>query len=103
MASDISERYDNIVEMKQNIFVENDPSKSCRGYPNEEFENYNDCDKEFVSKTLAKHFGPNLIPIWATFDLGKVTRSHFVGWSYDYRVLLEQESLIVDCLVRPPV
>ena len=75
--------------MKHDIFVENDPSKSCRSYPNEEFENYNDCDKDFVSKTLAKHFGPNLIPIWATFDLGKVTRSHFVDWSYDYRVLFD--------------
>ena len=30
------ERYDNIVEMKQDIFVENDPSKSCRSYPNED-------------------------------------------------------------------
>ena len=73
-----------ILELKQDIFVENDPSKNCVKYPTADYETYNDCDKHFTLKTLAEYYGPSLVPIWATLDLNNVTRHHYVDWSYDY-------------------
>ena len=40
-------------------------------------------------RTLAKHYGPDLVPFWATYDLNNVTRSHNVDWSYDYGPLFD--------------
>ena len=78
-----------IMELKQNTFVENDPSKHCVNYPNSENESYNDCDKNFTMRKLAEHYGQGLVPIWATNDLLNVTTSHYVDWSYDYGNLFD--------------
>ena len=33
-----------IVKIKKNVFVEEDPSKTCRNYPNPDFVSYQECD-----------------------------------------------------------
>ena len=76
--------FDHILELKQEVFLENDPSKNCVNYPTAVFESYNHCDKNFTLQTLADHYGTSLVPFWATLDLNNVTLSHFVDWSYDY-------------------
>ena len=80
---------DYILELKQDIFVENDPSKNCANYPNAQYDSYNDCDKKFTLKKLSDHYGTKLVPIWATGDLENVTTSHTVDWSYDYGSLYD--------------
>ena len=80
---------DYVLELQQNIFLRHDLSKNCVDYPTNKYESYNDCDKDFVLTTLAKHYGPNFLPIWATFDLENVTRSHYVDWSFDYFYLFD--------------
>ena len=80
---------DYILELKQDIFVEDDPSKNCVNFPTREFQSYNDCDKNFTITKLAEHYGPDLVPIWATLDLKTVTKKHFVDWSYDFGPLYD--------------
>ena len=80
---------DYILELKQDIFVEDDPSKNCVNFPTREFQSYNDCDKNFTITKLAEHYGPDLVPIWATLDLKTVTKNHFVDWSYDFGPLYD--------------
>ena len=42
---------DYILELNQDKYVENDPSKNCRNYPYQDYDNYNDCDKNFTLKS----------------------------------------------------
>ena len=42
---------DYILELNQDKYVENDPSKNCRNYPHQDYDNYNDCDKNFTSRS----------------------------------------------------
>ena len=53
-----------IVQIEENVFVENDPTKTCKNYPNSDFRNYNDCDKDFIQNILASDFGLELFPSW---------------------------------------
>ena len=39
---------DYILELNQDRYVENDPSKNCKNYPYQKYNNYNDCDKNFT-------------------------------------------------------
>ena len=80
---------DYILEIKQDTYMENDPSKNCKKYPNQKFESYNHCDKDFTLRTLAKHYGPGFVPFWATDDLDNVTRSQKIDWSYDFGPLYD--------------
>ena len=84
-----------VIELKQDIYVEEDPSKHCMIYPNATYQSYNHCDKAFVHNTLARHFGPDFTPIWATGDLGNVTISHYVDWEtgYDYFYLFDGSNM----------
>ena len=61
-----------VVEMKKNIFLEEDKSKKCRKYPNQDFSSYRECDNLYIKNTLAAHW-PGLMPIWATDDLTNVS------------------------------
>ena len=64
-----------IVKLKQNIFVEEDPSRSCRNYPNPHFESYMDCDDRYVKERFNRFLpGLNLTPPWLTDNLEIVTR-----------------------------
>ena len=80
---------DYVLELQQNIFVRDDLSKNCVDYPTKRYESYNDCDKDFVLTTLAEHYGQDFLPIWATFHLENVTRSHYIDWSFDYYYIFD--------------
>ena len=43
------------MEISENVFVEGDPTKSCRVYPNEEFERYCACDDQFMKVAKCLH------------------------------------------------
>ena len=45
------ELYKYALRISENVFVEEDLSKNCRVYPNEEFESYQACDDQFMKVT----------------------------------------------------
>ena len=53
-----------LVDLIQEVFAEADTSKSCALYPTKQHKNYEECDMEFVRKSL----GPDILPVWATTD-----------------------------------
>ena len=62
------------VKIKKNVFVEEDPRKTCRNYPNAQFSSYSECDDQFMRNKIDKAApGLNLTPLWLTKDLDKVT------------------------------
>ena len=61
-----------MVDITQRTFVEEDPTNTCRGYPNQEYQSYQDCDDQFMKKLL-----PGLTPIWLTEDLAEVSTQVF--------------------------
>ena len=64
-----------IVKVKKQVFVEEDPRKACRNYPNPEFKSYADCDDHYMRDRIeAVAPGLNLIPPWLTDDLDNVTK-----------------------------
>ena len=63
-----------IVKIKENVFVEEDPSQTCRNYPTSEFSSYTECDDLYVRKRLDQIApGLNLTPVWMADDLDLVT------------------------------
>ena len=63
-----------MVRIKKNVFIEEDPSKNCRNYPNPDFASYCDCDQKYMREKVDEAFqGFNLIPPWLTEDLDNVT------------------------------
>ena len=65
---------DYIVEVKKRVFAEEDPSNTCRNYPNQDFATYMDCDDKFMAETLKDITdGLNVIPPWLTDNLDDVT------------------------------
>ena len=63
-------RYKYVLKINQKIYVEEDKSKNCRNYPNEDFESYAACDDHYM-KSLCDAAG--LSPIWLTDDINEVT------------------------------
>ena len=59
-----------IVRLKKDVFVEEDPSKGCRNYPNSDFSSYKECDSKFL-RDRVKYL--NLTPPWFAEDLNKVS------------------------------
>ena len=51
--------YKYALKISENVFVEEDLSKNCRVYPNEEFESYRACDDQFMKVTK-----PNIISLY---------------------------------------
>ena len=65
---------DYIVQMKKRVIAEEDPSNTCRNYPNEDFGTYMECDDEFMARTFKDITdGLNLTPPWLTDDLNSAT------------------------------
>ena len=62
------------VKLKKRVFVEGDPGRTCRNYPNSEFETYMECDDKYM-RDRVENIAPglNLMPVWMTNDLSKVT------------------------------
>ena len=57
-----------MVDITQRDFVENDPTNTCRDYPNLEYLSYEECDDQFVRDLL-----PGLTPVWLTEDFEEVS------------------------------
>ena len=67
------------VKIKKNVFVEEDPRKSCKNYPNAEFSSYAECDNQYMRERIDEVApGLNLTPPWLTMDLDKVTMAPVV-------------------------
>ena len=63
-----------IVKIKKHIIAEEDPSNTCRDYPNEDFATYMECDDKFMAKTYKDIVdGLNVTPPWITDDLNSAT------------------------------
>ena len=62
-----------VVDISESVYVEEDPSKRCRVYPNKEHRSYRECDDQFM-KDLVSTFDPPITPIWLTDDLNQVTK-----------------------------
>ena len=57
--------------INENIFVENDPTKHCKVYPTAQFENFGDCDNQYMLE-LCKKAG--VTPIWLSDDFSNVSK-----------------------------
>ena len=69
-----------IVQIKKRKIAEEDPSNTCRDYPNEDFATYMECDDKFMAKTFKDMMdGLNVIPPWITDDLNSVTVTPVLG------------------------
>ena len=71
-----------IVKVKKQVFVEEDPRKACRNYPNQDFNSYADCDDHYMRDRIeAVAPGLNLTPPWLTDNLDKVTQEPVLAFS----------------------
>ena len=61
------------IVLSERVFVDEDPTNICLNYPTELFTSYNECDKNYVRKTLKESFGPDFVPIWATNNMSEVS------------------------------
>ena len=76
MHKDLRRSY--IVDISQRVFVEEDPTNTCRNYPNEEYLSYQECDDHFVRNQLPA----GLVPVWMTEDFADVsTQVYDENWA----------------------
>ena len=61
-----------IVKMSQEIHSDKDEDARCTNYPNEHYEDYNECDETYVLDRIKLYY--NITPVWATRDLDSVTK-----------------------------
>ena len=61
-----------VVNIKKDVFVEEDPSQTCRNYPTSEFNSYTECDDNYARKKM-EQIAPGLTPVWMTNNLELVT------------------------------
>ena len=62
------------LDLSQDVFVEKDPTKNCKVYPNSEYESYGECDQAYVESML-----PGIVPIWNTNNISKATRNSSIN------------------------
>ena len=60
-----------IVEFSQNVFVEEDPSVQCKNYPSEEFDTFDDCDKEEMQSWVIDKY--NFLPFFMAKEESNAT------------------------------
>ena len=80
------------VKIKERVYVEGDPGRTCRNYPNSEFETYKACDEKYMKERVQKvAAGLNLMPPWMTDDMSKVTIEPVVAtWKMLGRKIITQ-------------
>ena len=61
-----------VVNIKKDVFVEEDPSQTCRNYPTSEFDSYTECDDNYARKKM-EQIAPGLTPVWMTNNLELAT------------------------------
>ena len=65
------------IDIKESVFMEDDPSKNCRVYPNKDFQSYRECDDQFMKDYVSK-LDPPITPVWLTDDADQVTQLAFM-------------------------
>ena len=68
------------VNIHQDIYDAEDMTKKCINYPNKNYENYSECEKNFMRDSLDNLGLQNFIPFWATDDLSLVTEEKLLMW-----------------------
>ena len=66
-----------IVRIKTDVFVEEDPSKNCRNYPNPDFASFKECDDQYMRDKI-NEVAPGLTPPWLADDLDNITTQPIV-------------------------
>ena len=64
-----------IIKINQNIDLEEDANKQCKNYPDDKFESYDDCDKDYIRNKILNDY--NYTTFWSTDDLSEVSRPRF--------------------------
>ena len=72
------ERATYIIDVKQNMFEEEDEEKNCVNYPTPHFDTYMDCDDAFVLNSASRMGLGNQNPVWATKNISDASRGFFV-------------------------
>ena len=83
------------VKFHQDVFVEDDKSRSCQIYPTEKYETYDECDSDFVLKKLRALFPANFTPIWAVDDINQVTQWIFLDEKRYKRKMVAYSDLLL--------
>jgi hypothetical protein len=65
-------RFDYAIKIEKNVYMEDDPTKNCRNYPNTEFRSYCHCWDQVWKKAYASVI-PGLMPVWMAEDMKDVT------------------------------
>ena len=60
-----------MLSLAQTIDTEDNPEKQCRMYPHGGFDNYSDCDEDFLYQQFKNTF--KIMPFWVTRDIDEVT------------------------------
>ena len=68
------------VDIRENVFVEDDQSKQCVDYPTVEFENFAECDNQYMLDACAKE---GILPIWLADNFDHVTTYHTYQPSFE--------------------
>ena len=63
------------VAISQHIYDEEDKEQNCQRYPNNQYQSYKECDEAYIRKRLKKYGFENETPIWATENIGEVTKN----------------------------
>ena len=66
-----------IVRIKTDVFVEEDPGKRCKNYPNPDFASFKECDDQYMRDKI-NEVAPGLTPPWLADDLDNVTTQPIV-------------------------
>ena len=62
-----------MIQVRESVFVEGDPSKACRVYPTPHHSSYRACDDHFMNTFVATFEPPSLVPIWLSENLENAT------------------------------
>ena len=68
------------VNIHQKIYDAEDKTKKCTNYPNNNYENYGKCEKNFMRDSLDKLGLHKFTPFWDTDDLSFVTEEKLSKW-----------------------
>ena len=84
-----------LVEFKQTKYIEEDKSKGCVNYPQNNFESYNDCDEAFMRNVLKSQYPADFLPFW----LGGVNATK---WMADMKITERIYSDLFKGTLMPP-
>ena len=81
------------IKMSKTVFLEDDDTKHCADYPLRSFDNYSQCDDQFITENIP----PGLVPLWAVNEMENVTKSMYVPYTPKQYGDLFDGALASDC------